>query len=148
MAHIVARRDNVDVAVDVLGRASENPGLSAVHYASSIEDIIDWMDKLDTASVLLIPSHLFGPDVMARCRSSSPNTTVPPRDVLLMCQFMSHTDGNKASLKDGTVAEALTSLHPDHWFKQVVSSVVSHITVHSLCKSLQATASQKSSKSQ
>jgi hypothetical protein len=127
MAHIVARRDNVDVAVDVLGRAPENRSLSAAHYASSIEDIIDWIDKLDTASVLLIPSHLFGPDVMARCRSSSSssNTTVPPRDVLLMGQFKSHTVGNKASLYEETVAEALASLHPDHWFKQEVCYSVS-----------------------
>jgi hypothetical protein len=54
MAHIVARLDKADVAVDVLGGAPENPGLCVVHYASGIEDIIDWIDKPDAASVLLI----------------------------------------------------------------------------------------------
>jgi hypothetical protein len=125
MAHIVARLDKVDVAVDVLGGAPEKPGLRVVHHASCIEDILDWIDKLDTAPVLLIPSHLFGPDVMVRCHSSSSNTTVPPRNVLLMGQFKSYTDGNKASLDAETVVEALTSLHPDHWFRQAVCYLVS-----------------------
>jgi hypothetical protein len=114
-AHIVARLDKKDVAVDVLGGAPENPALSVAHYADSIEDTINWLDKPDNASALLIPSHLFGPDVMARCRLSSSNTTV-----LLMGQFKSCTVGNKESLDAETVAKALTSLHPDHWFKQAV----------------------------
>jgi hypothetical protein len=78
-AHVVACLDNVNVAVDLLGGAPLNPGRSVVHYASCIEEVIDWIDNPDTASALLITSHLFGPDVMARCRSSSStNTTVPP----------------------------------------------------------------------
>jgi hypothetical protein len=40
------------------------------------------------------------------------NTTV-----LLMGQFKSYTAGNNASLDAETIAEALTSLRPDHWFK-------------------------------
>jgi hypothetical protein len=119
MAHIIARLDEKDVAMDVLGEAPENPGLSVVHYASSIEDTIDWIDKPGNPSALLIPSHLFGPDVMARCRSSSSNKTV-----LLMGQFKSYT-GNKGSLDAERVANALTSLHPDHWFKQAVCYLVS-----------------------
>jgi hypothetical protein len=118
-AHIVARRDTVDVAVDVLGGAPENPGLSVAHYASDIEGITDWIEKQDTASVLLIPSELFGPDAMARYRSSS------KRNVLLMGQLKSYTVGNNASLDAKTVAGALTSLHPDHWFKQAVCYLVS-----------------------
>ncbi len=114
-AHIIARLGGKDIAVDGLGEAPENPGLSVVHYASSIEDAIDWLDKPDNASALLIPSQHFGPDVMARCCSSSSNTTV-----LLMGQYKSYTDGNKESLEAETVAQALTSLHPDHWFKQAV----------------------------
>jgi hypothetical protein len=86
-----------------------------VDYASSIEETIDWLDKPDNASALLIPSHLFGPDVMARCRSTSSNRTV-----LLMGQFKSYTSGNKESLNAETVVKALTSLQPDHWFKQAV----------------------------
>jgi hypothetical protein len=107
-------------AVDVLGGAPENPGLSVVHYASSIEDTIDWLDEPDNTSVLLIPSSLFGPDVMARCRLSSSNTTV-----LLMGQFKSYTVGNKESLDAETVVKALTSLHPDHWFKTEVCYLAS-----------------------
>ena len=89
--------------MDGLGGAPDNPGLSVVDYASSIEDTIDWLDKPDKASALLIPSHLFGPDVMARCRSSSSNTTA-----LRMGQFKSYTVGNKAFLDAEAVAEALT----------------------------------------
>jgi hypothetical protein len=90
------------------------------HYASNIEDIIDWIDELDTASVLLIPSQLFSPDVMARCRSSLSN-----RNVLLMGQLKFNMVGNNASLGANTVAGALTSLHPDHWFKKAVCYLVS-----------------------
>jgi hypothetical protein len=100
---------------DVLGGAPGNQGLSVVDYASSIEDTIDWVDEPDAASVLLIPSDLFGPEVMARCRLPSSNTTV-----LLMGQFKPHTIGNKESLDAETVAKALASLHPDHWSKQAV----------------------------
>jgi hypothetical protein len=120
MAHLIARLNKVDVALDVLGGDPENPGVSVVHYASSIEDTIDWIDEPDTASALLITSRLFGPDVMARCRSSSSNTTV-----LLMGRFKSYTAGNEASLDAEAVAEALTSLHPDHWFNQAVCYLVS-----------------------
>jgi hypothetical protein len=124
VAHIVARLDNVDVDVSV-GKAPMNPGLRVVHYASCIEDIIDWIDRLGTASVLLVASHLFGPDVMARCNSSPTNTTVPLRKVLLMGQVKSYTAGNNTSLRANTAAEALTSLHRDHWFKQAVCYIVS-----------------------
>jgi hypothetical protein len=81
-----------------------------MHYASSIEEIIGWIEQLDTTSAILIPSrHLFGPDVMMRCRTSSSN-----RYVLRMGQFKSFTIGNKESLDSATVPEALTSLHPAH----------------------------------
>jgi hypothetical protein len=122
-ARIVARRDGVDVPVDLLGEAPLNPALSVVHHAESIEEVIDWIDDPDTASVLLVPGTLFGPDVMARCQlspSTSTNTTVSRRTVLLMGQFKSYTVGNKASLDAKTVAKGLKSLHPDHWFKTSV----------------------------
>ena len=118
--HIVARRDHAVVAVDVLGEAPENPGLAVVHYASSIEDIINWVDELGTTSAVLITKNLFGPDVMARCHLPSTDTTV-----LLMGQFKSYTVGNHASHYVGTVADAVTSLHPDHWFKRAVCYSIS-----------------------
>jgi hypothetical protein len=122
--HIVARLDKDDVPVDVLGKYPQNPGLSVVDYASCIEDIIDWIDRVDTAPAVLIPSKLFGPDVLVRCSSSSSDPTVP-RNVLLMGKFKSYTVGNVDSLDAGTVAEALASLRPAHWFKQAVCYLVS-----------------------
>ena len=119
MAHIVAHLDNVDVDVDVIGEARKNLGLSVVQFAGNIDDIMDWIDK-DTASAILVPSDQFGPDIMARCHSSPSNETV-----LLMGQFKSYTVGNKASLAAKTTAEALTSLHPNHWFTQAVCYLVS-----------------------
>jgi hypothetical protein len=120
MPHIVTHLDgvvDVDVGVyvdvDVLGEGS------VVRFADNIDDIIDWIYE-DTASAILIPSDQFGPDVMARCHSSPSNETV-----LLMGQFKPYTVGNKASLAAETTANALTSLHPDHWFKQSVCYLVS-----------------------
>ncbi|KAN0121604.1 hypothetical protein V8E52_003500, partial [Russula decolorans] len=97
MTRMVALRNGQPVAVDVLGETPRNPGLGVP----------------DNATALLIPSPLFGPDVMARCSSTSSNRTV-----LLMGQFKSYTSGNKESLNADTIAKALTSLQPDHWFKQ------------------------------
>jgi hypothetical protein len=124
-AEIVARLDNGDVTADLLGGAPLNPGLSVVDYASCIGEVIDWIDNPDNASVLLVTSNLFGPDVMARCRLS-PLTTVTPRTVLLMGQSKSYTTGNKASLDATTVADSLTSLHRDHWFKKEVCHFCFH----------------------
>ena len=105
-ARIVPRLDNVDVALDLPGGAL----LNLVHHASCIEEVIDWIDNPDTASVLFVTNNLFGPNVLARCHSSSlTNTTVPPRTVLLMGQLESHT-----------VVDALTSLNRDQWFKRKV----------------------------
>ena len=122
MAHIIARRDNVDVDVDVLGEAPMNPGLSVVQSAENIEEVIDWINN-DTASAILIPGYQFGPDVMARCRSSPSNETV-----FLMGQFKSYTDGNIDTLAAKTTVEVLNSLHPNHWFKQAVCYLVSSLS--------------------
>ena len=91
-----------------------------VHYASSIEDILNWVDELGTTSAVLITKDLFGPDVMARCHLPCTDTTL-----FLMGQFKSYTVGNHASLYAETVADAVTSLHPDHWFKRAVCYPIS-----------------------
>jgi len=114
---IVARLNNDHVPVDVLGTHSQNPGLCVVTYASSIKEIIDWIDGVGTASAVLIPSQSFGPDVMVRCRSS-PINDPSSRSLILMGQFKSYTVGNKESLDAKTVTKALSSLHSDHWFRQ------------------------------
>ncbi|KAM6498794.1 hypothetical protein JOM56_006742 [Amanita muscaria] len=107
MAQIVGRLDGTDVVVDVLGNAPENPGLGVVHYAAGIKDVLKWIENPTTMPAVLVPSHLFGPDVIVRCK-----------DVLLMGQLKSYTEGNKDSLDAKTVSCAITSLCPDHWFKR------------------------------
>ena len=112
------------VPVDVLGPHSQNLGLCVVDYASSIEEIIDWIDGTGTASAVLVPGQLFGPDVMVRCRSS-PINVPSSRTLILMGQFKSYTVGNKESLDAQTLAKALRSLNSSHWFKQAVCYLVS-----------------------
>ena len=121
---IVARLDKDDVPVDVLGTYPQNPELCVVDYASSIEEVIDWIDGTGTASAVLVPSHLFGPDVMVRCRSS-PINDPSRRTLILMGQFKSYMIGNKTSLNAETLTDALNSLHSDHWFRGAVCYLVS-----------------------
>jgi hypothetical protein len=127
MVQIVGRLDGMDVAVDVLGDAPENPGLGVVHYAAGVEDIIHWIETPAAAPAVLVATHLFGPDVMIRCSSSPSNSTVTST-ILLMGQFKSFTDGNKKSLDAGTIRHGLTSLNRHHWFKQMVSQLVSSLS--------------------
>ena len=112
-AHIVARLNGAEVSVDVIGEAPQNPGLGVVHYAGTIEDIICWIETLDPAPAILIPSDLFGADILLRAKLLS-------RNVILMGQFKSYTNGNKCTLDATTLSNALNSLHPDHWFKKSV----------------------------
>ena len=120
MAQIVGRLNRTDLAVDVLGEAPQNLGLPVVHYAANVEDVLDWIETSAVAPAVLITSHLFGPDVMVRCRSSPLKSTVASRNILLIGQFKLYMDGNKESLDMGTISHALTSLNQDHWFKQMV----------------------------
>jgi hypothetical protein len=110
MAQIIGRLDRIDVPMDVLVEAPQNPGLGVVHYAADVEDVICWLETLAVAPA----------DVMIRCSSHLSNSTVAPRNILLLGQFKSYTDGNKESLDAGTIGHALTSLNQDHWFKQTV----------------------------
>ena len=112
------------VPVDVLGTFPQNPGLCVVDYAPSIKEIIDWIDGIGTASAVLIPSQLFGPDIMVRC-GSTPINDPSSSTLILMGQFKSYTIGDKESLDAKTVANVLSSLHSDHWYKQSVCYSVS-----------------------
>lgn len=112
-AHIVARLEGAYVPVDVIGEAPQNPGLSVIHYAGTIEDVIHWIETLETTPAILIASNLFGPDILLRVKLSS-------MIVILMGQCKSYTNGNKCTLGATTLGEALDSLHPDHWFKKSV----------------------------
>ena len=110
---IVGRLDGTAVAVDVVGEAPQNPGLGAVQYAADIHDVLKWIENPTTMPAVLVPSILFGPDVMVWCGNA-----------LLIGQFKSYTEGNKEFLDAKTISHALTSLHQDHWFKKSVSSLV------------------------
>ncbi|KAF8224450.1 hypothetical protein L208DRAFT_1461528 [Tricholoma matsutake] len=118
MVQIVGRLDGIDVAVDILGGAPQNPGLGVVHYAADIEEVICWLENPAVAPAVLITTHLFGPDVIIRCSSPLSNSTIASRNILVMGQLKSYTGGNKESLDARMITEALTSLNRVHWFKQ------------------------------
>lgn len=118
-AQIVARLDGASVSVDIIGGAPQNPALGVVCYAQTIDDIIRWIEGPGPAPLILIPTILFGPDVLARVKLSS-STSIP----ILMGQLKSFTNGNKESLDAPTLTSALISMHPNHWFKKAVRQLV------------------------
>ena len=113
-AHIVAQLNGGSVPVDLIGDAPQNPALGVVHCAETIDDIINWIEGSGHAPVILVPTILFGPDVLARVKLSS------SASLILMGQHKSYTTGNKESLNAATLSGALGSMHPDHWFKTAV----------------------------
>ena len=126
MVQIAGCLDGISVAVDVLG---ENPGLGVVHYATDIGDVIRWIQTTTTAPAVLVATHLFGPDVIIRCSAHPLNSTVESRNVLVIGQITSYTEDERDSLNAGTISHALTSPHPNHWFKRVVSRLSSLLSL-------------------
>jgi hypothetical protein len=124
MVQIVGCLDGTNVPVDVLGNSPQNLGFGVVHYASDIDDVIDWIQTTGTASAVLVATHLFGPDVLIRCSLLPLGPTIASRNIFLMGQLKSYLRGNKECLDAGTIAHALTSLDQNHWFKQEVSHLV------------------------
>jgi len=120
---VVARLGGAHIPVDIMGKAPQNPGLCVVQYAETIKDIINWIETLDPAPAILIPSHLFGPDVLLKVKLWS-ESTAEFRIVIVMAQLKSYTQGNKATPDPTTLSKALTSLHPEHWFKRSVCQLV------------------------
>ena len=53
MAQIIGPLDGIDVAVDILGTASQDPGLGVVHYAADVEDVIRWLETPAVAPAVL-----------------------------------------------------------------------------------------------
>jgi hypothetical protein len=100
-------------------------GIGVVHYATDVDDVIRWIQTTATAPAVLVTTHLLDPDVMIRCSSPPLNSTAVSGNVFLIGQIQSFTKGNKESLEAGTINHALTSLHPDHWFKEAVSHLSS-----------------------
>ena len=107
--------DGDSVPVDIIGDALQNPALGVVHCAETIDDIISWIEGPGHAPVILVPTILFGPDVLARVKLS-PSASLH----ILMGQHKSYTTGNKESLDAVTLSNALVSMQPNHWFKTAV----------------------------
>ena len=98
--------------MDVIGEAPQNPGLGAVQYAADIHDVLKWIENPTTMLAVLVASSL------AR------TLWYGAGNALLMGQFKSYTVGNKESLDVKTISHAPTSLHQDHWFKNLVNPLV------------------------
>jgi hypothetical protein len=110
IAQIIACLNDEDVAIDIIGETPMNPALRFVYYAATMEDIISWVETLSTASLVLVSTNDFGPDVLVQLG-----------DVILMAQLKSHMKGEKNSLDTTMMSKALNSLHPDHWFKKFMT---------------------------
>ena len=120
---VVARLDGDYVPARIMGEAPLNPGLCVVHYAENIKDVINWIEALDPAPAILIPSNFFGPDVLLKVKLWS-DSTATSRIVIVMGQLKSYTHGNKATLDAQTLGKALDSLYPGHWFNESVCQLV------------------------
>jgi hypothetical protein len=120
-AQIVGRLNGNHVPVDVLGEAPQNAGLGAVYFARSPEDIIKWLKCPDDTPSILIPTHLYGPDIMARFKVfvTSHDRSPIAIEVIAMGQLKSCTVGNKESLDAPTIAAAINTLNPSHWFESM-----------------------------
>jgi hypothetical protein len=103
--YTVGHINDEEVLVNIFENLPRHPSLGVVHYANSIEDIIQWL-KESPASAVLVPSHLFGPDMIIKCYGG----------VLLMGQAKSYLDGNINELDAPTVTKALKSLNSVNWF--------------------------------
>ena len=118
---VVARLGDEYIPVNIMGEAPQNPGLCIVHYAETIDDVINWIETLNPAPAFLISSNLFGPDVLFKIKLWSESTA---RIVIVMAQLKSYTYGNNTTLDAQTLSNALTSLHSGHWFKKLVRQLV------------------------
>ena len=108
-AHIVGRIEGKEVEVNVLENPPRYPSLGVVYCANTIEDIIQWFEESPVPSVL-VPTHLFGPDVIIKCCNG----------LHLMGQTKSYLDSNINELNAKTTAKAINSLNPANWFIKVV----------------------------
>jgi hypothetical protein len=113
-AQIIGYFNDQHLAVDALGREPQNPALAVVQYADNMDAIIEWIEKRNPnrTSAVLVPTHLFGPDVLIWCG-----------DVLLIGSCLM---GNEDSLDAEATCKALTALQSGQWFKvSRVGSLVS-----------------------
>jgi hypothetical protein len=100
--------------VDLDTQQPVTPGTGVAYYASTVEEVIQWITQSTTGWCL--PGDLFGPDLLAWMLLSSGEV------VLLMVQDKSYLSGNKDSVAAKTATAAVRSLTPGHWFKKAVRS--------------------------
>jgi hypothetical protein len=104
-AQMVARMEDGEVVVNVLENPPRYPSLGVVYYANTIEDIIRWFEDSPAPSVL-VPTHLFGPDVIIKCAGG----------LHLIGQTKSCLTGNINELNATTTEDAINSLNSANWF--------------------------------
>ena len=99
----------LEVPVNVLEIPWRYPLLVVVYYADTIEDIIWWFNELPALSIL-VPTHLFGPDIIIKYFDG----------VHLLGQVKSCLEGNINEIVATMTAHAINSLNPMQWFTTVV----------------------------
>lgn len=130
MAQISGRLEGKPVPVSILEGKPQNPGLCAVQYGDTIQDILNWVNNWNNAVAVLVPCTSFGPDIMVWCGK-----------VLLMGQVKSYLKGNADNtLGAEPMSKALESLQEDHWFENKtnpqVRSLVSFLYSAAMLNSL------------
>ena len=106
---IAGRLEGRYVPVNVLEIPPMYPSLGAVYFADTIEDIILWFKESPAPSVL-IPTHLFGPDIIIKCVDG----------LHLLGQDKSCLRDNINEIGAKTTADAINFLNPKKWFQTVV----------------------------
>ena len=109
MAQIAGCIKGEEVPVNVLEIPPRYPSLGVVYYADTIEDIIRWFKESPALSVL-VPTHLFGPDIIIKCFGG----------LHLLGQVKPCLEGNINEINATTTADAINSLNPTKWFTTVV----------------------------
>ena len=97
--------------MDVLKNFPQNPGLGVVHYASDIDNVVDWIQTINTTLAILVAMYLFSLDVLIQCHLLPLNSTIAFRNIFLIGQFKF---SNKKCLDAKTITYALTFLHPNY----------------------------------
>ena len=115
-------QDGVEVPVNVLEIPWRYPSLGVVYYAHTIEDIIRWFKESPAPSVLL-PTNLFGPDIIIKCFDG----------LHLLGQVKSCLEGNINEIDATTTAHALNSLNPTKWFTTMVCLSDSLLSLLTFC---------------
>jgi len=110
----------LEVPVNVLEIPWRYPSLGVVYYADTIEDIIRWFKESPAPSVL-VPTHLFGPDIIIKCFGG----------LHLLGQVKPCLEGNINEIDATTTA--INSLNPTKWFTTVICPSDSLLSLLTFC---------------